>query len=410
MGKWRKQLVDFYEAGIHIQDGVQTIWHPSRLVTSIENQAISSGHPYRNRRRNREGLTDLGGPFLLYSVKPDLGSAKVSAKATVAGINHEYRGWMGARWADYEASKSGFLSAKTNGQLNALGTTGIAKASPTNPLSGMGQFLAELRDVPAQYNPKGWKDIAHRFKKTPAKEFANRYLEYEFGWLPFVKDINDFFKVAGSLTDRALQFERDSGKTVRRKRKIFENITNTSTVKSNAWYGATSMPSYMYTSPGILTEDVQTFERAWFSGAFTYYVPPIYESEFLGDFRHYASVTNHLFGTRLDPGLLWDLAPWSWAVDWVSNTGDIIHNWSNFRNDGLVMRYAYVMYSLYQTTTWNVKDLRLKGMSEPLNLTDRVITSVKQRARATPYGFGLSLDSFSNKQLAVMGALGIQRA
>jgi hypothetical protein len=90
----------------------------------------------------------------------------------------------------------------------------------------------------------------------------------------------------------------------------------------------------------------------------------------------------------------------------VSNAGSVMTNLSAFSQDGLVMRYGYVM----ETTTVTIRDT-LKGVHfwgyGPRDLYHTYGTRSKVRRSATPYGFGLDLDGFTPYQWGIIGALGI---
>jgi hypothetical protein len=77
-------------------------------------------------------------------------------------------------------------------------------------------------------------------------------------------------------------------------------------------------------------------------------------------------------------------------------------------SDSLVMRWGYIMCHYTCRDTYLAEGVSLKGnASGPL--TQTFITDVKKRVKATPYGFGLDTGSFSERQWAILGALGISR-
>jgi len=123
--------------------------------------------------------------------------------------------------------------------------------------------------------------------------------------------------------------------------------------------------------------------------------------------RH-ALEAKKLLGLTLTPDTLWNAAPWSWAVDWFSNTGDVISNVTDSVTDGLVMRYGYIMehsivkniYSLTKPGTLN-PDVRVPSIT--------LVVETKKRRRANPFGFGLSWGSLSLRQQAIALALGLTR-
>jgi hypothetical protein len=116
-----------------------------------------------------------------------------------------------------------------------------------------------------------------------------------------------------------------------------------------------------------------------------------------------------LFGLELSPDTLWNAAPWTWAIDWVSNTGDVISNISDWATDGLVMKWGYVMEHTISKLTYTFdrkpRIYGFDGYASPLV----VFVELKRRKRATPFGFGMSWNSFSPRQLAIAAALGLSK-
>jgi len=123
----------------------------------------------------------------------------------------------------------------------------------------------------------------------------------------------------------------------------------------------------------------------------------------------YALEARKLTGLSLDPDTLWNLAPWSWAVDWFSNTGDVISNLTDRGLYGLVMRYGYVMEHTITTDTYTLVQPSSPTAKKMLGSPLRVITETKQRRGANPYGFGVSWDGLSPFQGSILAALGISR-
>jgi len=121
-------------------------------------------------------------------------------------------------------------------------------------------------------------------------------------------------------------------------------------------------------------------------------------------------------GTRLDPEVLWNLAPWTWMVDWVANFGDIVGNLSAIVADHLVMQYGYIMHEVIVTKeiyfprglySRNTYPYISSFDEKPWNVT--LTYHSKTRTGASPFGFGLSPESFTTQQWAILGALGISR-
>jgi hypothetical protein len=153
-----------------------------------------------------------------------------------------------------------------------------------------------------------------------------------------------------------------------------------------------------------MTTTVETVVKRWFEGAFTYAAPSSTKSwqKALG----YGSDANYLLGTSLTPDVLWEITPWSWAIDWVTNVGDVISNVNQFALQGLVMRYGYIMEEKTTTITNSLtkgKNYNLSGLPPP----SKVITTSKVRRAANPFGFGITWEGLSPTQIAIAAAVGI---
>jgi hypothetical protein len=124
--------------------------------------------------------------------------------------------------------------------------------------------------------------------------------------------------------------------------------------------------------------------------------------------RYFAAQADHLMGIRLTPETVWNLAPWSWAVDWFTNTGDIIHNISAFARDSLVMKYGYIMSHDHLDGYCVMPG----GTNFNGNITGGSVTYLRDRKKrfpASPYfGFGTT-GSLSAGQKAILLALGLSR-
>jgi hypothetical protein len=245
------------------------------------------------------------------------------------------------------------------------------------------------------------------------RKVGGEYLNVEFGWKPLVSDLQKFGKAAIESDKILEQLHRDSGKNVRRKFTFPDEIVNTQSVSANrlAYLGAPGISDKVYNSvtggPLMIVTTVTT--KTWFSGCFTYHLN-------LGNtlrdrMERSAAEARKLFGVELTPETVWNLAPWSWAVDWEGNVGDVLHNVSRFAQDGLVMRYGYIMqqktaevsYSLDYSGTIDDGSPRTSGLHM------KVIAESKVRRRATPFGFGFDMTALNGRQSAILGALGISR-
>jgi len=320
------------------------------------------------------------------------------------------------------ATSGDFLTPSSDSLLDGYGASGVARAIPTNPLANLGQFLYELREPPripgrgfreagARFpnfnsrDPANWQKQAANFRNL-ARGGSDEYLNAVFGWAPFISDIRDFFHVTTNLGNQAQRFSRNSGMQQRRRRTIIDTTSVTGQVITNQ-YPYPALDASHYKTPGQMHIQTTTTQKVWFSGAFTYYLPPP-GHDFVTWFPRYESYAHRFYGLRLDPDLLWRIAPWSWAADWFTNTGDIVRNMSAFTHDGLVMQHGYVMEHKRSETIYDLRNCTWAD-NTPATFTDRVILDTKVRRAANPFGFGVNPGTLSPRQLAIIAALGINR-
>lgn len=327
----------------------------------------------------------------------------VDARSKAVLPRHYYDGPLFARGV----SLWPVLSVYSLSSLLAAGTTAIARTIPTNPIASAGQFIGEIyRDgIPSAVGSGLLKSRLKRYR-----EYGSEYLNYQFGWVPFINDLLKFADAVKHSDEYLQQFQRNSGKNTRRR---YTFPTETATVQTNDGGGVpysspviqSSIVDGSVTQGSRTTTTVTTTER-WFSGCYTYNID--LGEDTLSSIHRCAQEANKLFGIALTPELVWQLAPWSWAADWVSNMGDVIHNISAFQQDGLVLRWGYIMEKSTKEVTYTLSDYKLRDFG-PIFLRQTFGTTRKVRLKATPYGFGLNINGFSNRQWAILVALGISR-
>lgn len=148
-------------------------------------------------------------------------------------------------------------------------------------------------------------------------------------------------------------------------------------------------------------------QRRWFEGEFTNFLP-------LGfDPTDFFQKLDLLVKVKWDPSTLWELAPWSWLIDWNLKIGDSIAANLQAANDRLVMHYGYAMETTVYTTecTWR-RTSESKSYSGVPQKGRWFTTSLhKRRLRANPYGFKVNSSSqpLTVGQNAILGALGLTK-
>lgn len=386
-----------------------TIFFDQKLPAVVGTQTtVSEGHPFKSRQK--DDRRDLGGDFT--STKSYAFGNKTPHVVTTRTVNTDgvdSRKFVGDVWP-LDASARAFppSAASTDAQLNAAGATAIARCEPTNSVADLSTFLGELfRDgLPATVGYRTWKE-----RTRAARAAGDEYLNVEFGWLPLVSDVRKLGKAVTHATTVIQQFERDAGRRVRRRYKFpVEKSVSEDEIAVNVYpyYGGTQT-TFVSQAFGLgrVMRRRETTKRKWFSGAFTYHLPTGYDSRSKMD--RAALEADKVFGLSLTPEVLWNLTPWSWAVDWFANVGDVLSNVSAYQKYGLIMAYGYIMEHTVtiDTYSWSpMSGLPIKRQVAPISL----VTETKLRRRANPFGFGVSWDGLSPFQLSIAAALGLSRS
>lgn len=362
--KWRRSQNLPYEAGTTTYLALEEIW--------------TENHPGWSTSRG-----DSGGPWFL---------SRYTQKPTTVTLNNTWT--IGPAWPAFSLDAPDIAKPTwmATASLVPLGTTMISRVLPTNPSAQLATFVGEI------ITDKGVASLPGKITRERGlsmKAAGSEYLNVEFGWLPFVSDLQDFARAIKNRNKIISQYDRASDTKIRR-RYVYSDVSTTTAVDTR--FADTKLITQLASSG---SRSVSSIEKIWFSGAFRYHVP--LGSDFYSKALRYESHANRLLGTRITPEVVWNIAPWSWLGDWFGNTGDVLHNISALGTDGLCMQYGYAMRSktLEQFDTVHTGPLRGSSM---------VTTSVaKQRIHATPYGFGKTPASLSKRQIAVLAALGMSR-
>lgn len=423
MGKYvtqKRSLANQYTSTLVNKDGVFIRKNGVDTATNALNNFFSPSeqtYMYRSGRKwGSEDVADLltDNHFLTpYDNGHEFWSEKKSIK-----ISHPHVRFIGrgASWYDGPLIPYGFTSIMSMPTVPAIDTASygpraIAATVPTKSVANLAQFLGELHEG----LPKiiGSAVLASRAQKF--RSYGSEYLNVQFGWLPFISDLRDTLKAVVRSDQILKQYARDSGKMVRRKFAFPWKIeTSDFDIMKNQGYWANASdlgPEFFkndvqYKS-NTLTRTSTSIQKYRFSGAYSYFLAG--EDTLLSTIERHAQEANKLLGIRLTPDVLWELAPWSWLSDWVFNLGLNIGNASKLSQDGLVIRYGYLMrdslirnmYSASWNTFYSLPEMSFHVILE---------NHRKESVRSSPYGFGLNPNSFTERQWSILAALGMTKA
>lgn len=296
------------------------------------------------------------------------------------------------------------------------GNKAFSTVAPTVSKANAAQTLAELVregfDMPG-VSLFAWLESRAHFYRSLGKE----YLNVAFGWKPFLNDLYKILRAVKHINEVMIQFERDSGKSVRRRLDFPVNTLASNEVLGTGYSVnvgdgsnlAGNPPLWFATgkSTGKLTKWTQSSETIWFEGAFTYYLNP--GKDFLGSVQRYEQLNNQLTGLRITPAVLWELTPWSWLIDWFVDVQSVLQTFSLRSNDGLVALYSSLMRTTVLSETYVLEGIEfLDGPEAPAISASRTAVR-KERVMGTPFGFGIDPSGITPARLAILVALAISK-
>jgi len=375
------------------------------------------------------GAWSGGGPF--YVVKETLSHTGGSVLVVYFDSGGTYK-MYGAipgptRLPLYAAWAAGLQPwSQRRAELDAQFATGYKRTRPGNPVASVGQFLIELKDLPAvpfKRALQGGTAFRHipRIALKELLDFRNlgsEYLNIVFGWKPFVSDLRKMYNLWHEVDKRMAQIIRENGKNIRRRSGIANEksvVSQSSGLYQAPFYNCRGAPPNwtVGSTQWSITETAE--RRSWYAGSFRYYIPDVSSSEWNRRARY------ALFGASPTPELLWEVLPWSWLIDWFSNVGDVVSNASDNAVDNLTSNYGFVMETIDSTRIYQA-DVKSKGLTACMPwicyggswggscTTIHKKVTKSRSGSGNPFGLGVKLGDLTGYQLGILAALGISRS
>lgn len=325
--------------------------------------------------------------------------------------------------------------------LTELGQRGYLQALPNRTQVELGTALAEIAVNPAQALTIPGSAIARRWASQPtrsrrqvvsearrrhkrlrglskedASAAASDYLAYIFGAAPNIQVMDE---LADQLTRsrRIAEAVSRQGWRRMRRRRVIRSVSDTASITQHgSWLHRATGNSWMFTGP--LTKTTTVSQDVWWSGSFR--MPTTDTDTWLDQCSDFFERLDLIAGLGVDIKMAWDLIPFSFVVDWFSNTGSYIENREVIRDYNIVCEYGYVMCH-----TRTLHHGSFSGFVEkyPKNSTTRSffgtsgascsytkLIETKQRAACSSYGFRTDFSALNPYQWSALTALGIVNA
>jgi hypothetical protein len=336
----------------------------------------------------------------------------------------------------YGQPKAGLVGkTRTDARVELAGlqganyTKGILRTRPGQSEASLGQFLAELKDLPTVPG----RGLLKALQGVPLKKIvpairaraasflgasASEHLNYEFGWRPFLKDLRDFRALSKRIDTSLQRLIRENHRNIRRRASLGrDRVTvqdyNTPNAYNFPLWDCGGFDAMAATSGHTYISGYTTTEtRTWFVAGYRYDIPDTNSWLWRG---RAAAV---LYGAFPTPELVYSVTPWSWLADWFTDLGDLVGYFSPNAVDALVTRYAFTMREVIRTDECTA-NTRWEKRSDPLFtwqdargiLTSKRKLISRQRAHGyAPFGTNLVSGTLSARQAAILASIGISRS
>lgn len=390
------------------------------LKAQITRDETHSGPPYRE-----------GGPFrslTIVSCEPFAPVVGYGTYYRLDGLRRYIGGFRpptNSQWGtDLAVTPYSSTLSLNSPHFPAIGTWGDKAYNKTKPKlekAGVGVALAELRDMPrmaltsSKFFHEIWKKYGgSRVNPMAPKKAADHFLNHQFGWVPFLSDMKRIIYTYQDSTEHINRLTAENGRWIRKRVTLAEEK---SYVFRSWTQGVGLFPNTSFTSsfaPWLplsetywtVFDEVTTSIKA--SGRFRYYRP-----EFDATKPDYSSALNNvarqmsLYGVRVSPSNIYKATPWTWAIDWFSNVGDYVDRANDYLVDSITAQYLYLMQ--HQTIRRVFMQVLPFNTGTVVLRFERLIDTKQRTEASSPYGFSLSWDQLTPRQVAIAGALGISR-
>lgn len=320
--------------------------------------------------------------------------------------------------------------------LQAQSSLAWRKTKPKLEKANLFVSMVEARDIPrmlrttAKALASSWRAAGGNLtgEVMSPKGAADQFLNHEFGWVPFLKDLRTLYSVYHGSEAYMKRVTETNGRPTRRrstligipvveagpdgKPRIRYGPTHSDIILSSG-VGQMSGPSlsgnyFSGTPRWELREIVE--DKVTASGKFTFYRPEFdtglseYNSAWFAIQRQLT-----MYGLRINPSNVYRATPWTWLIDWFVNVGEHFDLLTDMLVDSIVANYLFIV-ERKRTVRKFVQTLpfaQTGTLSLEWNLE---INSLERVGANSPYGMSLSWDNLTPRQLVILGALGITRS
>jgi hypothetical protein len=333
-------------------------------------------------------------------------------------------------------------------ELSGYGSQAWVKTKPRLEQVSALVFAAELRDLPRMLRnlKRRAKELHHEWWDAKArthvlkgdfdnnevfmspKRAADYFLEHSFGWAPFLSDLRKFYTLWHGKETIIKRLSSQNGQPVRRKatlvglpvevpgpdgKPIIRYEPTIEDWKLNGGSGQLIQPplhsNFYATTPSWELRRV-TKLKVSATGRFSFYRPEFDTSK--NEYNSSWFEINRLmtiYGLRISPSNIYRATPWTWLIDWFSNLGDHFDYLTDITTDSIAAEYLYL--HVEKEIVWKfIQTLPFRDPGLTTLTWERKLLVNERKGANSPYGFNLSWDNLTPRQLVILGALGITRS
>lgn len=331
-------------------------------------------------------------------------------------MNDGYDRYVGEVAVKGSYVKPSWLSANSFQDLNAWATIGASKARTIKPVINLnvaaGELL-ELRQMAVSLRQIDSAFISAADTKKSKIERWNSLLEggssatlgHLFGVLPLARLLEDVVNLDRNLNRSLRHVMRKNNKWQKFNYELLNETSSTSVVHNDCIGPRDGLVTSVVINTGTVQE--VTVDRIWYEGSIRLRLPKkptlngltVTQREFL---------TGKLTGRELNGEVLYELAPFSWMLDWYTSLGAFVAN----AMDHTLYQWKFPCVMHETVTKRTVKGLleyKVPGGTEIVKPESSCTRTIKRRKAHVFDSIGLAvggLDPFRAAVLASLAGLG----
>jgi hypothetical protein len=197
----------------------------------------------------------------------------------------------------------------------------IKGTNPSRPVVTPLSLVQDVLDIPRQLAEAKYLFSPFIKRRLSAKQLANQALGIQFGWLPLIQDVQSLIDLQASIHRRVGELHSLYG-TGGLKRRISFGTHSASSGTKNVSYESSSLLNYN------VNVSTSSMSRRWGT---VRWLPSVLPSWRLNDRELIFQAKRIALGITPE-GLYagaWDLLPWTWLLDWFTNIGTFMLEYSN---------------------------------------------------------------------------------